>query len=39
MAFSYKLDAPTAPVIVAGLASVFFVLLMIRHFTHRNGPA
>jgi ABC-type Mn2+/Zn2+ transport system permease subunit len=27
IALSYKLDAPTAPVIVAGLAISFFVLL------------
>ena len=27
---SYKLDIPTAPVIVAGLALVFFVLLGVR---------
>lgn len=37
MALSYKLDAPTAPVIVAGLASVFFVLLAIRHFMQKYG--
>lgn len=30
IALSYKLDAPTAPVIVAGLALTFFVLLMIK---------
>jgi ABC-type Mn2+/Zn2+ transport system permease subunit len=27
---SYKLDIPTAPVIVAGLATIFFVLLAIK---------
>jgi zinc/manganese transport system permease protein len=36
---SYKLDVPTAPVIVAGLASVFFVLLVLRHFTQKHGQA
>ena len=30
IALSYKLDAPTAPVIVTGLALVFFALLAIR---------
>jgi zinc/manganese transport system permease protein len=30
IALSYKLDAPTAPVIVAGLALTFFVLLLIK---------
>lgn len=30
IALSYKLDAPTAPVIVAGLALTFFVLLIIK---------
>lgn len=30
MALSYKLDAPTAPVIVAGLALAFFTLLAIQ---------
>jgi zinc/manganese transport system permease protein len=30
IAISYKLDAPTAPVIVAGLALIFFVLLAIK---------
>jgi ABC-type Mn2+/Zn2+ transport system permease subunit len=30
IAISYKLDAPTAPVIVTGLAVVFFVLLAMR---------
>lgn len=30
MALSYKLDVPTAPVIVAGLALVFFTLLLIK---------
>jgi ABC-type Mn2+/Zn2+ transport system permease subunit len=30
IALSYRLDAPTAPVIVAGLALVFFALLVIR---------
>ncbi|HXY54159.1 MAG TPA: metal ABC transporter permease [Nitrospirota bacterium] len=30
IALSYKLDAPTAPVIVAGLATAFFVLLAVK---------
>ncbi|MEK6699132.1 MAG: metal ABC transporter permease [Nitrospirota bacterium] len=30
IALSYKVDAPTAPVIVAGLALTFFVLLIIK---------
>ena len=30
IALSYKLDAPTAPVIVAGLATSFFVLLAVK---------
>jgi ABC-type Mn2+/Zn2+ transport system permease subunit len=30
MALSYKLDIPTAPVIVAGLALTFFLLLLIK---------
>jgi ABC-type Mn2+/Zn2+ transport system permease subunit len=30
IALSYKLDAPTAPVIVAGLALAFFTLLAVR---------
>jgi zinc/manganese transport system permease protein len=30
IALSYKLDAPTAPVIVAGLALTFFVLLSVK---------
>jgi zinc/manganese transport system permease protein len=30
MALSYKLDVPTAPVIVAGLALTFFALLSIK---------
>jgi zinc/manganese transport system permease protein len=30
IALSYRLDIPTAPVIVAGLAFTFFVLLMIK---------
>ncbi len=32
---SYKLDLPTAPVIVMGLATVFFILLIIRYFRKR----
>lgn len=36
IALSYKLDAPTAPVIVAGLASVFFLLLILKA-TRRNS--
>jgi zinc/manganese transport system permease protein len=38
IALSYKLDAPTAPVIVAGLALVFFVLTAIMSFG-RKGAA
>jgi zinc/manganese transport system permease protein len=39
IALSYKLDAPTAPVIVAGLALTFFVLLAIRSIRHRGTTA
>jgi zinc/manganese transport system permease protein len=38
IAISYKLDAPTAPVIVTGLAVVFFVLLAMRSI-RRIGTA
>jgi ABC-type Mn2+/Zn2+ transport system permease subunit len=37
IAISYKLDAPTAPVIVAGLAFAFFVLLAIKAARQKNG--
>lgn len=36
---SYKLDAPTAPVIVAGLAIVFFILLGIKAGAVRRSHA
>lgn len=35
MALSYKLDIPTAPVIVAGLALTFFILLAIKSILQR----
>ncbi len=34
---SFKLDIPTAPVIVAGLASIFFVLLAIKIVLYRKS--
>jgi zinc/manganese transport system permease protein len=34
---SFKLDIPTAPVIVAGLAVVFFVLLLVKVFQQKVG--
>lgn len=34
---SFKLDIPTAPVIVAGLALVFFVLLFVKIFRQKAG--
>jgi zinc/manganese transport system permease protein len=34
---SFKLDVPTAPVIVAGLALVFFVLLCVKAFRQKAG--
>jgi zinc/manganese transport system permease protein len=34
---SYKLDIPTSPVIVAGLALVFFVLLLVKIFRQKAG--
>jgi zinc/manganese transport system permease protein len=34
---SYRLDIPTAPVIVAGLAVVFFVLLLVKIFRQKTG--
>jgi zinc/manganese transport system permease protein len=34
---SYKLDMPTAPVIVVGLALVFFILLFVRPFVQKTG--
>jgi len=37
IALSYKLDAPTAPVIVSGLAFAFFVLLAIKAARQKNG--
>jgi ABC-type Mn2+/Zn2+ transport system permease subunit len=39
IALSYKLDAPTAPFIVVGLALTFFVLLAIRSIRHRGTTA
>lgn len=36
IAFSYKLDAPTAPVIVAGLAFTFFASLVVKAFRQRE---
>jgi len=36
IALSYKLDAPTAPVIVAGLALTFFVLLSIKAMLQKD---
>ena len=36
IALSYKLDAPTAPAIVAGLALVFFTLLTIRSIRRKR---
>jgi zinc/manganese transport system permease protein len=36
MALSYKLDIPTAPVIVAGLALTFFLLLLIKAVRHKE---
>lgn len=33
---SYKLDIPTAPVIVAGLAAVFFILLAIKSIFNKS---
>jgi zinc/manganese transport system permease protein len=36
IAVSYKLDAPTAPVIVAGLALVFFALLAIQSIRQKE---
>jgi zinc/manganese transport system permease protein len=36
IALSYRLDIPTAPVIVAGLAFTFFVLLMIKATLQRE---
>ena len=36
---SFRLDVPTAPVIVAGLALVFFVLLLVRVARHKAGLA
>ncbi len=36
---SYKLDLPTAPVIVMGLATVFFILLIIRYFRKRYATS
>jgi zinc/manganese transport system permease protein len=36
IALSYKLDAPTAPAIVAGLALVFFALLTIRSIRRKR---
>ncbi len=37
IAISFKLDAPTAPVIVAGLATVFFVLLAVGSVPPREN--
>jgi len=34
---SFKLDIPTSPVIVAGLALVFFVLLFVKIFRQKAG--
>lgn len=34
---SFKLDIPTAPVIVAGLALVFFALLLVKIFRQKAG--
>lgn len=34
---SFKLDVPTAPVIVAGLALMFFVLLLVKIFLERRS--
>jgi zinc/manganese transport system permease protein len=36
MALSYKLDIPTAPVIVAGLALTFFLLLSMKAVRHKE---
>jgi len=36
---SFKLDIPTAPVIVAGLALIFFVLLFVRMIQQKDGIA
>ena len=36
---SFKLDIPTAPVIVAGLALIFFVLLLVRVVRQRMSPS
>ncbi len=39
IALSFKLDIPTAPVIVAGMALTFFLLLFIKSFGQREkGP-
>lgn len=37
IAVSHLLDLPTAPVIVAGLALLFFVALALKAFSRRNG--
>lgn len=37
IAVSHLLDLPTAPVIVAGLALLFFVSLAVKVFVHRHG--
>ncbi len=39
IALSYKLDEPTAPVIVAGMAFTFFALLAIKAVLQKGGTA
>jgi ABC-type Mn2+/Zn2+ transport system permease subunit len=34
---SYKLDLPTAPLIVASLSVAFFVLLVVRQLSSKPG--